>query len=118
MPEYAPLDPLVSLSPYLYYSYQTPIYDIKPTVVHSPIYHSPIYRRYSHQPSIYSSSLRNLQVSFNRGYLPAFGLGPVDIFQQTRTQAESIKNTIRYLAGTPGSAQYTSTELSKTTMSA
>ena len=57
-------------------------------------------------PSVYSSNLRNLQVPFNLGYLSAFGLGAVDIIQQTRTKAEYIKTTLRHHASTPGSAQY------------
>ena len=93
------LTPLVSAFPQYHYSYN-------PIVVQSPIYHSPIYRSYSNHPSVYSSSLRSLQVPFNNGYLPAFGFGAVDIIQQTRTQAESIKKTIRHLASTPGSSQY------------
>ena len=39
---------------------------------------------------------------------PHFGLGlssSVDIVQETRTQAESLKTTLRYLANTPETAQ-------------
>jgi len=89
------LTPLASSFPHYYYTNT-------PSVVHSPIYKS-----YSHNPSAYSSSVRNLQVPSNLGYRPAFGLGPVkNIIKQTRTQAESIKTTLRHLASTPGSAKY------------
>jgi len=88
------LTPLVSSFPHYYYTNT-------PSVVQSPIY-----RSYSHQPSFYSSSLRNLQVPSSLGYLPTFGSASVNIIKQTRTQAESIKTTLRHLASNPGSAQY------------
>ena len=80
--------PLVSSYPYGYYPYY-----------------------YSYHPApvaVYSQNLRSLQLPFNQGYLPAFGLGlpkSVDIVQQTRIQAESLKTTLRYLASTPKTAQ-------------
>merc|ERR1711892_333023 len=48
-------------------------------------------------------------MGFNQGYLPALGLSVTrsggDIIQQTRTQADSLKKTLRYLASTAGPAE-------------
>merc|ERR1711892_1293370 len=48
-------------------------------------------------------------MGFNQGYLPALGLSVTrsggDIIQQTRTQADSLKKTLRYLASTTGPAE-------------
>jgi len=93
------ITPLVSSYPYYYHSY-------RPTAYYS--YHPTAYSSY-YPTALYSHGLRSLQLPFNQGCLPAFGLSVTrcggDIIQQTRTQADSLKATLKYLASTTGPAE-------------
>merc|ERR1711892_1656331 len=87
------LTPLASSYPYSYYSGRHTSYSsYHPTDVNLGKDHH-----------------RSLQLQYNLGYLPAFGLGVTrsggDIIKQTRTKAEFLKTTLQNLASTTGPAE-------------
>jgi len=99
------LAPLVSSVPYSYYRSYRPA-----SSIHSPRYNQRYLPTFSGRSS-YSSKIR-YPSSDNQRYLPTFSgtssyssklrYSSSDIVQQTRTQADSLKNTLRTLVNIPG----------------